>query len=111
MKNWINNPSNIRLSHFTFSVKGAADNYQAIYAERQLGKLRRYLLIIVAPPGAGAPSDAFVSYTKGGQTFYIDGHDAISQRNFALLSQFLTMQAVPPTTAPLTPTISVGAGG
>jgi hypothetical protein len=95
----------------SFSVEEDVTEYEVVQAEYILGSLRRYMLIIVAPPGSDAPSDAFAMYTKRGRTFYIDGADTISQKNFALLSQFMTMQAVAPTTGPLTPTISVGAGG
>jgi hypothetical protein len=94
--------------NYSFSVTEDPNSYQAMQEEYDLGRLRRYLLIIAEPPETPAPPDAFVSYVKRGRTFYIDGNDIISQKNFALLSQFMTMEAIPPTTPPLTPTISVG---
>jgi hypothetical protein len=69
------------------------------------------------------PSTAFVStkmevfvvvdgqLAKKTRYFYIDGADRISQRNFALINQFLTMQAIPSQTPPITPSISVGGHG
>jgi hypothetical protein len=103
---WVSKNPDIR--HNTFSVDVNVDNYGEVQAETSLAELRRYLLINVAD---SAPADAFVFYTKEGYTYYIDGGDNISKKNFALLSELMTMQAVAPTTAPLTPTISVGAGG
>jgi hypothetical protein len=106
VSSWIANTPEI--VHYSFSVMEDVTDYRAVEAEYVLGHLRRYILIIVSD---SAPTDAFVSYTRRGKTFYIDGADKISQWNFGLISQFMTMQAVAPTTAPLTPTISVGAGG
>ena len=57
------------------------------------------------------PGAAYVKNQYQGAWYYIDRTDGISQRNFMLLAQFLTMQAGPPTLAPLTPTISVGGSG
>jgi hypothetical protein len=34
--------------------------------------------------------------------------DAVSQKNFQLLSLFMTMMAIPPSTQPLSPVINVG---
>jgi hypothetical protein len=53
------------------------------------------------------PDDAYVSVRVDGKWYSI-GNDAISKKNFALIAQFLIMQAVPSQTPPLTPSISVG---
>ncbi len=73
---------------------------------RRLGFLRRYILIVVnnAPP----PRSAYVAYNDGGRWYYISGDDPVSQKNFDLLSLFMTMMAVPPSTQPLSPVINVG---
>jgi hypothetical protein len=78
------------------------------YRNTRLGVLRRYLLII---KGDQAPSNAYVSYLDQGQWYYIDGDDHISQKNFDLITLFLTMMAVPAALPPISPTISVGGGG
>lgn len=74
--------------------------------EQYLGGLHRYLLIVESD---SAPASSFASYfdERRAKWFYIDADDEISQKNFALIAQFLTMQATPPG-PPLTPTISVG---
>ena len=71
-----------------------------------LGKMRRYMLIVVADSLPGKPP--YVSYSDGEYWYYIDAGDKISQKNFQLLTLFLTMMAIPSQTPPLTPTISVG---
>jgi len=89
--------------------------------ERELADSRRYIVVFEDdnPP----PTTAFVAtkmdvvVTEGGKVvkktkyFYIDGVDHVSQRNFALISQFLTIQATPSQTPPLTPSLSVGGRG
>jgi hypothetical protein len=74
----------------------------------RLWELRRYMLIIQsdAPP----PANAYVAYFDRGLWYYIDGADRISQKNFNLISLFLTVMAIPPTNAPLTTSISIGGG-
>jgi hypothetical protein len=83
------------------------DAYSDYYAEvnRALGLLRRYVLIIMAD---APPADAYVAHFDRGVWYYIDGNDVTSQKNFDLISLFVTMMAVPSTTPPLSPTISVG---
>jgi hypothetical protein len=72
---------------------------------RRLGHLRRYILIIVsAAPIAGA----YVAHYDHGLWYYIDAADEVSQKNFDLISLFLTMMAVPSATTPISPTIAVG---
>jgi hypothetical protein len=81
-----------------------ADRYLRI--NERLGSLRRYMLIVVDDV---LPSDPpYVAYSYNGRWYYIAGDDAISKKNFQLLSLFLTMMAVPPSTQPLSPVINVG---
>jgi hypothetical protein len=74
----------------------------------RLWQLRRYMLIIQsdAPP----PANAYVAYFDRGFWYYIDGEDRISQKNFNLISLFLTVMAIPPANPPLTTSISIGGG-
>ncbi len=85
-----------------------ASTVDFINGNQRLAELRRYILIIVDDQ---APADAYVSYFDRGHWYYIDHKDTISQKNFEVVSLFLTIMAVPGTTPPLTPTISVGGGG
>ena len=86
-------------------------------SERALAQSRRYLLIIVSDK---APSSAFVCaqldipVREPGKDpvlkkryFYIDYRDFISQKNFAFISQIMTIQASPSPPA-LTPSLTVG---
>jgi hypothetical protein len=71
-----------------------------------LGTLRRYILVVVDDH---LPKDGvYVSYSDGHRWYYIAKDDAVSEKNFELLSLFMTMMAVPPSTEPLSPTINVG---
>jgi hypothetical protein len=74
----------------------------------RLWALRRYMLIIKsdAPP----PANAYVAYFDRGLWYYIAGDDRISQKNFNLISLFLTVMAIPPANPPLTTSISIGGG-
>jgi len=87
--------------------------------EQNLGQTRRYILIVQSDKPA--PSSAFVSTqydaflprpgkdpVRKTQYFYIDGDDVISQRNFALVMQVITMQAIPSQSPQLTPSLTVG---
>jgi len=68
--------------------------------------LRRYILVVVDDV---LPIDTpYVAYSGGGRWYYIASDDTVSQKNFHLLSLFLTMMATPPTTQPLSPVINVG---
>ena len=71
-----------------------------------LGTLRRYMLVIVADRLPAEP--VYVSYTDGQRWYYIAKDDTVSQKNFQLISLFMTMMAVPPSTQPLSPVINVG---
>ena len=72
--------------------------------ERQLNHLRRLILIVRSefPP----PSDVYVSW-KDDDWYYIDGSDAISQKNFMLISQFMSVQSTV-SAAPSLTAVSVG---
>jgi hypothetical protein len=75
-----------------------------VKSNARLGHLRRYVLIIKGTP----PPDAYVSYFDRGTWYYIAGDDDISQKNFNLISLFMTMMAIPSATPPLSPSINVG---
>ena len=80
-------------------------SYEAARAEKLFAVMRAFILVKKGNP----PADAYVSYTDSkGQSFYISGDDKISQVNFLLISQLLTMQAVPSQAGSLVPTVSVG---
>jgi hypothetical protein len=81
-------------------------DFQHLYLNARLGTLRRYVLIVVAD---SLPSDpVYVSYSDGDRWYYIAKDDVVSQRNFQLLSLFMSMMAIPPSTQPLSPVINVG---
>jgi len=79
-----------------------------IRGNRRLGEHRRYILIVT---DSHPPINAYVAQLYQSKWYYIDGDDEISQRNFQLISLFMTIMAVPPSSPPLTPAISVGGGG
>ena len=100
---WIENGQNL----YVYDAKpGSIDDYLA--RNYRLGTLRRYILIIMDDH---TPANAYVSHFDHGTWYYIDGADQISQRNFDLISLFLTMMAIPAALPPISPTISVGGGG
>ena len=79
------------------------DDY--IKGNRRLGLLRRYILVIVDDH---PPANAYVVHFDQGKWYYIAGDDEISQKNFNLISLFLTMMATPSALPPLSPVINVG---
>jgi|HubBroStandDraft_6_1064221.scaffolds.fasta_scaffold786056_2 hypothetical protein len=79
-----------------------------VRGNQRLGHLRRYILVIASD---NPPANAYVAHFDHGQWYSIAGDDEISQKNFDLISLFVTMMAVPSATPPLSPTISVGGGG
>jgi hypothetical protein len=72
----------------------------------RLGTLRRYILIIVDDHLPRNP--VYASYHDGDKWYYIAKDDVVSEKSFQLLSLFMTMMAVPPSTQPLSPVINVG---
>jgi hypothetical protein len=92
---------------YIYAPKTASlDEY--VRGNERLGHLRRYILVIA---GDNPPANAYVAHFDHGQWYSIAGDDEISQKNFDLISLFVTMMAVPSATPPLSPTISVGGGG
>jgi len=92
---------------FVYDRKPGMSMEEYLRLNRRLGSLRRYILII---EGDLPPANAYVSYFDRGKWYYIDGADEISQKNFNLISLFLTMMAIPSALPPISPTISVGGG-
>jgi hypothetical protein len=105
---WLNQASN-REKPFVYEPRDKdAYSYDYNRGNRALGLLRRYVLIICSDT---APINAYVSHFDRGHWYYIEADDTVSQKNFDLISLFMTMMAVAPSTAPLSPSISVGSGG
>lgn len=73
--------------------------------ERTLGYARRYIIILQSDD---LPEGAFVSTFYRGKWYYIKDDDDISKKNLSLMSQFLTIQAIPSQGGALTPTLPVG---
>ncbi|MEJ0051158.1 MAG: hypothetical protein WDN02_08130 [Methylovirgula sp.] len=63
---------------------------------------------IIVEQGPGVPQNAYVAVNKRGTWYWIDNDDLVSKANFGLLNEIVTIQAVPETRQPLTPSISVG---
>jgi hypothetical protein len=99
--NWIQGSAN---DLFVYEPTAISDD-DYIRGNRRLGLLRRYILIVVSD---GPPLSAYVAHFSQGKWYYIDSDDAISQKNFDLISLFLTMMAIPSAVPPLSPTINVG---
>jgi hypothetical protein len=107
-EDWVRNCGYHQMNLYTMHIQEKMESYLEAVDERALGHLRRYILVFVTDY---PPLDAYVSISEGGKWYYIAGDDSTSKTNFTLLAQFLTMQAIPPTNAPLTPTLSVGRPG
>jgi hypothetical protein len=90
------------------TYSGMQDYYEANNHPERGDRYRHYLIVFYQNANKPPPRNAFVCATCDGRCFYIDGDDIISQRNFALVCHFLAIQAIPQS-APLTPTIGVGA--
>jgi hypothetical protein len=86
---------------------GDVSSRASLDRNERLSLLRRYLLIVVEN-GPIAPESAYVSYWDGKRWYYIDKGDEISQKNFDLLTLFLTMMATPSPATPPVQTINVG---
>lgn len=80
------------------------DNYYPNRGDKE----RHYLIVVRQPASAAFPKNAYVSAVFGQYGYYIDGGDLVSQNNFSLISQLVTIQAVAQNQT-LTPTIGVGA--
>ena len=76
-----------------------------VAAENKLEGARRMVLII---KDSHKPNDSYTAYYRDGIWYYIDRLDTVSQKNFALLNQFLTIQASVTPGLSLQPTVSVG---
>jgi hypothetical protein len=79
---------------------------QELRAESDLVNARKFMLVAVSDT---PPEGAFASINHGGKWYYILDDDEVSKKSLALISQINTIQAIPTQSAPLTPTISVGA--
>lgn len=101
--NWIQGPQR---NLFVYEPSNSLFDSDYIKGNRRLGLLRRYILVIVddIPP----TNAAYVFHFDHGKWYYIDSDDVISQKNFNLISLFLTMMAIPSAAPPLSPVISVG---
>ena len=97
--------TNDRICLYTISNLLKMTNNEEILDERRLFSLRRLLLVIRS---SQERPNSYVSYFDGKSWYSIDGEDEISQKNFVLIAQFLTMQATATPPPPLTPTIAVG---
>jgi hypothetical protein len=79
---------------------------QELRAESDLVNARKFMLIAVSD---APPENAFASINHGSKWYYIFDDDDVSKKTLALIIQINTIQAIPSQSAPLTPTISVGA--
>ncbi|HYB56995.1 MAG TPA: hypothetical protein VEK12_12535, partial [Alphaproteobacteria bacterium] len=79
------------------------------HLESWLAEMRRFILIIVTDDGTltAAPS-AYVSFSSNGKRYSIANEDETSKRNFALISELMSIMAIPAQTTQPTPTIGVG---
>lgn len=100
---WIEQPGH---SPYVYDPPGRISEADFIKGNRRLGLLRRYILIVVDDGPPAVPP--YVSYFDQGKWYYIAGDDEISQKNFDLVSLFLTMMAIPSALPPLAPVINVG---
>lgn len=103
---WLADRSKERPAHVYLPPNPEQQFDDFVKVNRVLGQLRRYILIIESD--VSPPADAYVAHFEHGKWYYIDGNDVVSQKNFNLISLFMTMMAVPPTNPPLSPAISVG---
>lgn len=103
MANWIKaSPDNI----YIHEQKPLPVRDEYIKLNQRLGSLRRYILVVM---GDQLPTNSvYVAYFDRGKWYYIAGDDTISQKNFDLISLFLTMMSVPSPVPPLAPVINVG---
>ncbi|WP_159013986.1 hypothetical protein [Acidisoma sp. S159] len=79
--------------------------------ENSLELSRRYILIITSatsPQEALPEEPIYVSFRSNGVWYFISSDDDVSKRNFALISEFMSIMAIPSQTPQPTPTIGVG---
>jgi hypothetical protein len=93
-------------SLITMNTDKAVLNPQELRAESDLVNARKFMLVAVSD---APPENAFASVNHAGKWYYIFDDDEVSKKTLALIIQIDTIQAIPTQSAPLTPTISVGA--
>ena len=93
-------------SLITMNTDKAALSAQELRTESDLVNARKFMLVAVSD---APPENAFASINHGGKWYYIFDDDDVSKKTLALIIQINTIQAIPSQSAPLTPTISVGA--
>jgi hypothetical protein len=81
-------------------------NSQELRTESDLVNARKFMLVAVSD---APPENAFAAVNHAGKWYYIFDDDEVSKKTLALIVQINTIQAIPTQSAPLTPTISVGA--
>jgi hypothetical protein len=92
---------------FTPGHPGVQD-YDQTYGYADRSDIERHFMIILCQPASETPyPNAFVSAVVGKTRYSIDADDYVTQNNFALLNQLVTIQAVAQNQT-LTPTIGVG---
>lgn len=90
----------------TIEPAGSDFGYSDSMQETNLASLRKLMLIEQSDQ---PPKDPYVAVTgSDGKWYSIRHEDKVSKLNFALVHEFMAMQAVASQTPPLTPTISVG---
>jgi hypothetical protein len=80
-------------------------------AEHRLATARRFLMIIESdqPPGEALPgASIFVAWRSSKHWYAIADDDETTKRNFALVSELMTIMAIPTQTNQPQPTVSVG---
>jgi hypothetical protein len=83
-------------------------------AEHRLATARRFLMIVESyqPPSQALPGvPIFVAWRSSNHWYSIADDDETTKRNFALLSELMTIMAIPTQTSQPTPTVSVGGRG
>jgi hypothetical protein len=93
-------------SLITMYTDKAVLNSQELRTESDLVNARKFMLVAVSD---APPEDAFAAVNHAGKWYYIFDDDEVSKKTLALIVQIDTIQAIPTQSAPLTPTISVGA--
>jgi hypothetical protein len=82
--------------------------------EHRLATARRFLMIVESdqPPGEALPGvPIFVAWRSSRHWYAIADDDETTKRNFALVSELMTIMAIPTQTNQPQPTVSVGGRG